>query len=951
MTRPALVVFALVLLAAPDERLVRHRTLGKAFFENPTTHAQAVEEFRKALALAPNSARERLNLGLAYLANGQTAEGIAELERVQQQDPSIPHTWWNLGIQYKKAGEYEKAQRQLERFVSLVPDEAVGHYNLGALHKLAGRTEEAIRAFETASRLDENLAAPHFQLFNLYRQAGRREDAAVRLKLFQQTKDAQANAAVPEDVEWSFYSEIFDPAEPAPASPLQAVEPRFATRTVHAAAAGMVVADVDADGKPELLPYQGAATDVDNDGDADLCVIDNGAAVLMVNRQGRLERRPLAATGRFSHCVALDFDRDNDVDLLLLGSPNLLLRNQGEAGFVDRSADFPFVAGAALSAHVFRLIPDSKSLDLLVTYADRPAVLYRDKLAGKYEAQPVELLAAGTAVLQVADLDANSTLDLLTASFALLNHNGAFRKQEFDGTAPALFADFDNRGVAELHRPPRIPPARAYLTADFNLDGKLDLAVLTASGTIQLLTNQTPTPYTYTRVSLTGTKNPKLAPGAEVEVKAGVTYRKQLYGGVPLHFGAGNYKTIDTVRITWPNGLIQNEPNQPAGRPLAFQEAQRLSGSCPQVWAWNGREFDYVTDVLGVAPLGAADGEGSYFPTDSLEHILLPELKPREGAYEVRLTEELAEVAYLDRVRLLAVDHPQDTQIALNEKFQSPPYPPLEIYAYTAVERPLPGRLEFARVPANPLMILSGWTDWADASTFRRLAQIPGQALTPPVLEYQDNSGEWKTALADLGLPAGKPKTFAVAVPAAKRFRIRTNVDVHWSFIGLAARDARPLRVAAQAPSSATLRFRGFSRLRQTKPDLFVYASPLPTSMWNPTPGRYTRFGDVLALLGAADDQFVIMGSGDELALRFAPDGYPPVPTGYRRSFVLAVDGWAKDQDPNTAHSQTVEPLPFRAMPGYPYPGSRRHPGGALHQQYNTREALRLVRPLVTMAD
>ena len=37
-----------------DEQLARHRNLGKAFYENPTTQNEAVEEFRKALALAPN---------------------------------------------------------------------------------------------------------------------------------------------------------------------------------------------------------------------------------------------------------------------------------------------------------------------------------------------------------------------------------------------------------------------------------------------------------------------------------------------------------------------------------------------------------------------------------------------------------------------------------------------------------------------------------------------------------------------------------------------------------------------------------------------------------------------------------------------------------------------------------------------------------------------------------
>ena len=82
------------------DALWHHRNLGKAFYENPTTQQRAVDEFKAALDLAPDSVRERVNYGLALLRAGKTAEAIAELQRAQQQDPSIPHTWFNLGIAY-----------------------------------------------------------------------------------------------------------------------------------------------------------------------------------------------------------------------------------------------------------------------------------------------------------------------------------------------------------------------------------------------------------------------------------------------------------------------------------------------------------------------------------------------------------------------------------------------------------------------------------------------------------------------------------------------------------------------------------------------------------------------------------------------------------------------------------------------------------------------------------
>ena len=38
--------------AADNPAIERHRNLGKAFFENPTTHIEAIAEFKKALDLA-----------------------------------------------------------------------------------------------------------------------------------------------------------------------------------------------------------------------------------------------------------------------------------------------------------------------------------------------------------------------------------------------------------------------------------------------------------------------------------------------------------------------------------------------------------------------------------------------------------------------------------------------------------------------------------------------------------------------------------------------------------------------------------------------------------------------------------------------------------------------------------------------------------------------------------
>src|SRR5260370_1039576 len=147
----ALVGEALVVLHGADsarlkeDEIWRHRNLGKAFYENPTTQVQAVDEFKKALSLAPDSPRERLNYGLALLRAGKTKEGVVEIEKAQKQDPKIPHTWFNLGIVYKKDSQYDKAIAQLEGMIRLVPDEPKSHYNLAVLYKLNGNIDGAGR--------------------------------------------------------------------------------------------------------------------------------------------------------------------------------------------------------------------------------------------------------------------------------------------------------------------------------------------------------------------------------------------------------------------------------------------------------------------------------------------------------------------------------------------------------------------------------------------------------------------------------------------------------------------------------------------------------------------------------------------------------------------------------------------------------------------------------------
>ncbi len=953
-----------------EERLEQDRNLGKAFYENPTTAAEAVTEFKKALDLAPNSNREKLNYALALIHAGKAEPGVALLKEVQKNDPKLPHTWFNLGIYYRKNGDAELAVPQFEAMLKLTPEEPIAHYQLGALYKQLGRNPEAAAQFEAASKLNPLLAGAHFQLYNLYRQLGRAADATTQLQTFQALKKSQEGSATAEDVDWCNYAEIYDPPrQSTPAGPDAA--PSFDDRTLpgtaDAATAGTLAIDTLGKGQIDLLVWsskgislyrQGsnlatdaglgelknvldvAPGDFDNDGFMDLCILTADGPVIYRNTAGKFAR--FAADlphRRFERAVWVDYDHDYDLDLVLLGEQSTVVRNQGPGGFAERPADLPFVNGKVTGAYKLRAVPDTKCFDVAVFFDGHAPVIYRDQLGGHYEA-----------------------------------------------------AAFDGK-----------PLDRKQLEADFDGDGKQDRVRIADDGSVHLLHNTSKTTHHWFRVQLAGVKSLKLGQDAEVEIKAGALYRKVMYTGVPLTFDVGDYAMVDVVRITWMNGLIQNETKQATNKGYRYEEAQRLSGSCPMIWTWNGHEYQFITDVLGVAPLGASDGEGTYFPVDHDEFVWIPgkSLKPVNGHYQVRITEELSEVSYLDQVELSAIDHPADTEIFTNDKFKSPPYPEYRLYGAKRRVYPVSARLfseanaaghnvlplllktdqrypdQFRRTESGEAethtleldfpaaapsgkaaLLLRGWVDWPDGSTFRAFSQEKKDGFLMPQLQMQDAAGNWKVVNADMGMPAGKPKTIAVELnfpSASRKVRIVTNLCVYWDEIFLSEDAGAPRVTQRVAPlETADLHFRGFSDAvidrDRKQPDTYRYGGVSPTSFWNPTPGLYTRYGDVKELMGDMDDKLLIMGSGDEVSLRFSAAGFPPLPAGWTRDYVLKVDGWAKDRDPNTAFSTTVEPLPFHGMSVYPYPAKEHFPNDPAHEkwrrEYNTRPALRLMRPL-----
>src|SRR5581483_927377 len=105
-----------------------------------------------------------------------------------------------------------------------------------------------------------------------------------------------------------------------------------------------------------------ASGDFDNDGLMDLCALTAAGPELYRNVGGKFARFAAELPNRrFERAVWIDYDHDYDLDLMLLGDAPALVRNQGSAGFADRTADFPFAKGHPVSTEKLRVDPDSKA--------------------------------------------------------------------------------------------------------------------------------------------------------------------------------------------------------------------------------------------------------------------------------------------------------------------------------------------------------------------------------------------------------------------------------------------------------------------------------------------------------------------------------------------------------------------------------------------------------------
>lgn len=783
------------------------------------------------------------------------------------------------------------------------------------------------------------------------------------------------------------------------------------------------------------------ATDLDNDGHLDLLAFgEQGGQAWQGKGDGTVATAPEAwglAAARATAAAVIDIDIEGDLDLVVARAGERgvdLYRNQLQ-GALDRVGDkaVPSVTLTAPQAMVASDLDRDGDLDLAI--ADQARLVWLDNLRqGRLVDRSAEagLGATGTlGDLISADLDRDGFPELITAGPGLAawhNDGGRFSPWPLRGTPgpqtrleSVTALDLDNDGRLDLAAAgpggvhvrlqdaagrfvaPAIEKAPSaasvILGRDLDADGDLDLVIGGPEG-LHRLENQGGNENRWLSLQLRGlakgdSKNNLFGVGSVVEVKRGQAYQFYEAAGDVLHIGLGDTPQTDVLRVVWTNGVPQNRIDLEGNQRIV--EEQLLKGSCPFLYAWDGEAFRFVTDLLWGAPIGLPVAPGIYAGTDADELVRIDGLVAQDGAWELRLTEELWEAAFFDQVRLWVVDHPADVEVASNLRIVPGDGSPEvtrdrvlgtrdlrpvtaawdgrgtdvttrvrtrdEVYAdgyavgpYQGVAKAWTFTFDLGEAPGTPIRLhLDGWIFPADASLNLAVAQRTDFPDLPPRLEVQTKDGHWQVLMPSMGHPAGKTKTMVVDTPAlppgAQRLRMVTSKWLHWDRIAwsTAPADQVPVVRARLAPAIADLRHRGYSarvRAAPNAPHGFDYATVRAEGPWLPFPGRYTRYGDVRPLLEARDDLSVILAPGDEMRLRFEAGDLPPVEAGFRRTLFLESVGWDKDADRNTGAGERMEPLPFHAMTGYPYGEDEAFPDSPAHRDYRERWLTREVAPM-----
>ena len=833
----------------------------------------AAAAFERVLSLDPSDLGARINLGQMHLQDRRYDQAAALFRAALDSEPYNATAAYNLGTALMRGGHAEEAEQAMARFQAL---RASGHgTTLSNNYLERGRYAEALTSKGTEGDLvDRGTPSVRFATEEIAPapDAGAtaaRPRGAVTLADIDRDGHLDLIAAGPGGTELFINNGTrFErtSGEPRPAWP---------------AATAVVAADYDNDLTPDVVlagesglvllrqKSPGRFEDVSAAAGLTDAVSAGTLAFVDVDHDGDVDLLAAGVTGRGSG---------------VSGSSARLFRNNGNGTFVDVTRG----AGLEASAHEVAVVPtdfdNRRDVDLLFVASDAKPRLMRNLRDGTFaavaDAAGLSAETGGTAV-SAGDVNKDGFTDVFVSAsagsrFELSDGTGRFRQQPgpsgATGATAAQLLDYDNDGLLDLvtvmpgglriwrgvgdewqqvtdqavagdlrPRDARPDPLDAAAAGDVDRDGDTDIVVRARSGRLWLARNDGGSRLPSLSVRLTGRVSNRSGIGANVEMRAGSLWQRlERHAASPstvpadLVFGLGRRGHADVVRVLWPSGVLQAEPvdgSTARGTSLDLTELDRKPSSCPYLFAWNGTRFEFLTDFLGGGEVGYLHAPGVRNVPDPDEYVRIPgdRLVARDGRLDLRVTNELEEATFIDRLQLLAVTHPRGVEVFPAEGLTSPPFAPFGLYVAPGLRPPgkavdaggadvldrlrdadrrvvdgfevapvrgyarrhtltldLSGPEGPARPPAGGriLLVLTGWTDYAFSSD-NVAANQAGLALVPPSLEVRGPDGRWQTVVAEVGIPVGRPQTVVVDLTdrfrsASREVRIVTTMRIYW---------------------------------------------------------------------------------------------------------------------------------------------------------------------------
>ncbi len=1002
--------------------------------------ADALTHAGEVLKLNSNEAAAYYIVGCAQLRLSTFEAAVQALQTAKNLDRTVNATSFQLGRAYQGWGHFEDALREFEEVVQWETNHPAAYYTLSQVLIRLGRTDEANKALETHRQIQaQKPSAPAdfstyekcvFTQARVPFQLEPPAEKGVSVKFTEATAAAFAGEAS----KYRGPIGIID-INHRGSNDLFVADTEGGFRLLISSNGTFQAAGERLPGIPGSKLARCLVGDFNNDRFEDVIVVgDKGVSAFRFATNGvALDATAFSnlkgAAGIDGALVDLDFSGKLDLLLVPPGTNGVrVLRNLGNMYFKDITATSGVPASLTTARQI--VVDDWNGDDIMDVLVARegqaPLLLTKLRGGGLTDTNtPTEWPRSRAMATGDLNNDLRTDLVLLTDHQLEVRFGGLTNHFSLElGAVPMtgiLLADYDNDGWLDLcgyGDGLRLwrnlgPSGFREVTADLGLAGAIrgrvedlvaadldgdcdtDFVLSVAGQGLRFLRNDGGNANKQLKLRLLGNRSNASGIGIRLDATAGHWRTLRTVSKLPVEIGVGAHPQLDAVNVRWFDAVGNAaEVSVESCATLTMLEISLPTGSCPYLYAWDGRQFRFVTDLLGTAPLGLPAREGWYIEADPDEFVWLGQdqaFVPRDGQYVVQITEELREVLYLDEVKLVAVDHPVGTEIYPTDKLlPGKPFPPSDLVALrqpralvravrsdgldvTAALKEVDGQmaspvqlrvpqlrglaepfhltLDFGPLPVDrPLVLaLTGWLRFGGGMANIGASHDPELPFPFPTLEVETSDGQWRPVRIAAGAPAGKTKRIMMDLtgqlpPESRRLRLSTAFEIHWDQAVLFEKaDPGLVRRTTLSPGTTDLHWRGFSEFEHLpwfQPLTPNYGKVNPNPNWRITPaGWCTRYGEVHELVGRRDDALVLVHGGDELTVMFSAKELPEKPPGSVRDFFLFTVGWDKDADFHVAAGTTVEPLPFHGMDDQQYGREARPVSGGDDwiRKYNTR--------------